>query len=195
MLRRLTLVDYFAAVGDAAARLRQPPIIIGHSMGGLLAMQFAAGSNCAGLVVVATPSPRWLPVRLGSLRYGLAVAARALAGLPVNAPPEVARALATHDLSVAESTEIIAQGTMESGRVLRRLAFGGSGIDLSEIRCPVLCLAAGEDRVVPRTAGARISAATGGELVEFPGHGHWLIAGSLTGTVAATVVDWLGRRF
>ena len=63
------------------------------------------------------------------------------------------------------------------------------------IRCPVLCIGAGGDRVVPPAAAGQIAEATNGELVVFPGHGHWLIAGSLVSTVAATVAEWLERNF
>ena len=31
----------------------------------------------------------------------------------------------------------------------------------------------------------------GAEIVALPGHGHWLIAGSLLETAAAPVLDWI----
>lgn len=194
-LKRLTLADYVDAVASAVSGFEQPPVVVGQSMGGLLAMSVAARRQIAGLVVIAAPMPGGLPARPGALRYLLPFVPRVLAGLPVEVPAETVRALVTHDLSAAESDEIIAEGGMESGRVLRRLAIGASRVTLSAIRCPMLCLGGGDDRFVPPTAASRIAAATGAELVVFAGHGHWLIAGSLTGTVAATVRDWLVRHF
>ena len=194
-LRRLTLADYTGAVATAVRGFDRPPVVVGHSMGGTLAMRVAADEQVAGLVVIAAPAPGGLPVRLGVLGHALPFIPRVLAGLPVMPQPQSVRALVTHDLSAAESDEIIAEGAMESGRVLRRLAFRGSGVALKRIRCPMLCLGAGDDRVVPLSAASRIAEVTGTELVIFPGHGHWLIAGSLTGSVAATVRDWLERRF
>lgn len=194
-LARLTFDDYVEAVADAVRQFERPPVVIGHSMGAILAMKTAMETEVAGLVVVAAPAPGGLPARLGIAPYALRYMPQVLAGLPVTPSPEIVRALVTHDLSVAESDEIIADGTMESGRVLRRLAFGRSGIVLEAIDGPMLCLGAGDDRFVPPSAAAQIAEATGAEIVVFSGHGHWLIAGSLTGTVAATVRDWLERRF
>jgi pimeloyl-ACP methyl ester carboxylesterase len=194
-LKRLTLADYVEAVAAAVSGFEQPPVVVGQSMGGIHAMRVAAQRRIAGLVVIAAPMPGGLPARLGVLRYALPLIPRVVAGLPVKSPPQTVRALVTHDLSAAESDEIIAEGGMESGRVLRRLAVGGSGVRLSAIRCPTLCIGAGDDRLVPPSAASRIAVATGAELVVFAGHGHWLIAGSLTGMVAATVRDWLERHF
>lgn len=194
-LKRLVLADYVEAVAKAVRGFDQPPVVVGHSMGGTLAMRAAAEQRIAGLVVIAAPAPDGLPARLGVLRYALPLIPRILAGFPVTPPTDAVRALVTYELSAAEADEIIAAGGMESGRVLRRLALGGSGVSLSAIRCPTLCLGAGDDRVVPPSAAPRFARATGAELVVFAGHGHWLIAGSLIGTVAATVRDWLERHF
>lgn len=194
-LARLTFADYVDAVMAAVRGCEQPPVVVGHSMGGLLAMRAAMQVPVAGLVVVNSPAPGGLLVRPGVILQELAQIRQILAGLPVTPSPQTVRALVTHHLSAAESDEILAEGSAESGRVLRRLVFGMTGIALARIACPVLCLAAGGDRVVPQSATSRIAKATGAEVVVFPGHGHWLIAGSLTGTVAATVRDWLERHF
>jgi pimeloyl-ACP methyl ester carboxylesterase len=195
VLKDLSLGDCVEAVADAVRRLEQPPVVVGHSMGGILAMRVAAEEQVAGLVVMSAPPPHALPARLAVVRYALPLIPRIVAGLPVTPPLAAVRALVTHHLSAAESDEIIAEGGMESGRVLRRLAMGGSGVTLSAIRVPMLCLGGGDDRFVPPSAASRIAEATGAELVVFAGQGHWLIAGSLVGTVAATVRDWLERHF
>lgn len=195
VLRRLTLADYVAAVRQAITKHAEPPVVVGHSMGGLIAMMAAMEMECAGLVLVAAPAPGRLPAQLSGFRFALPFLHRILTGLPVRPSPEAVRTLVTHDLSAAESDEIIAQTTMESGRVLRRLTFCATKVAFEKFRCPVLCLGAGADRVVPHSAVDRIASATGGERVVFPGHGHWLIADSLTGLVAATVKDWLHRTF
>ena len=194
VLRRLTLADCLAAIGEVAAKFDRPPVVVGHSMGGLLAMMLAAEAECAGLVTIAAPAPHRLPAQYSGFRYAVPHIGRILAGLPVRPIPEAIRALVTHDLSPAESEDVIAQTGMESGRVLRQLAFADTEIALETIRCPVLCLSGGGDRVVPRTAGYRIAAATIAEHIVFPGHGHWLIAASLVGKVAAAVKDWLDRH-
>jgi pimeloyl-ACP methyl ester carboxylesterase len=194
LLKSLTLSDCLAAVGEVAAKFDRPPVVIGHSMGGLLAMMLAAEAECAALVTVAAPAPGRLPAQMRGFRYAIPHVGRILAGLPVTPSPQAIRSLVTHDLSPAESEEVIGQAGMESGLVLRKLAFCETEVALPSIRCPVLCLSGGGDRIVPRSAGYHIAAETVAEHIVFPGHGHWLIAGSLTGTVAGPVRDWLDRH-
>ncbi len=194
-LKTLRLADYLEAAGKALQAFDTPPVVIGHSLGGMIALMLAAEGGCAGAVLVAAPAPGLPPWRSLYFRLAVPVAARVLAGLPVPLDPAAMRRLATHGLSAAESDEIIAQSGMESGLVLRKLAFVNTTVDYEAIRCPILYLAGGADRIVPDYAGRRVAAATMSEYVVFPGHGHWLIAGSLTGTVAATVKRWLGRHF
>ena len=68
ILARASLGDYLAAVAAAASALPAPPVIVGHSMGGFLALLHAAGSECAGLVLVAAPAPGRLPARVNGFR-------------------------------------------------------------------------------------------------------------------------------
>ena len=194
-LTTLRLADYLAAAGEAAQRFDQPPVVVGHSLGGLVALMLAAEGACVGAVLVAAPAPGLPPARPSAFRFAMPFVARVLAGLPVPLNPAAMRLLATHDLSSAESDEIIAQSGMESGLVLRKVAFANTAVDYEAIRCPVLCLSGGSDRIIPDYATRKIVAATMAEHVAFPGHGHWLIAGSLTGTVAASVKNWLDRHF
>jgi pimeloyl-ACP methyl ester carboxylesterase len=194
-LTRLRLGDYLVAAGEAVRSLGTPPVVIGHSLGGLIALMLAAEGECAGAVLVAAPAPGLPPARPNAFRFTVPFVTRVLAGLPVPLNPAAMRLLATHDLSAAESDEIVAQSGMESGLVLRKVAFANTAVDYEAIRCPLLCLSGGADRIVPDYAARRIVAATKAEHITFPGHGHWLIAGSLTGIVAAAVKSWLERHF
>ena len=53
-LGSLTLDDYLAALHGGLSKLVAPPIIVGHSMGGLLAQQLAAIIPCEALICVAS---------------------------------------------------------------------------------------------------------------------------------------------
>ncbi len=52
------LADYAADLADEISALGQPPILVGHSMGGLLAQQLAARVPVRALILLA-PSPPW----------------------------------------------------------------------------------------------------------------------------------------
>ena len=78
-----SLTDYAAAVAEAVRRSPEPPVLVGHSLGGLVAQIAAARAPVAGLVLMA-PSPAWgqqvSAMELASGPTLAAVAGRVLAG-------------------------------------------------------------------------------------------------------------------
>lgn len=56
-LHRQSLAEYRRFLEDEIARLPQPPVLVGHSMGGLLAQQLAARSLCRAAVLLAPAAP------------------------------------------------------------------------------------------------------------------------------------------
>src|ERR1700757_3510349 len=53
LLASLILDDYLTALQSEVTRFGAPPVIIGHSMGGLLAQQLASTVPCRALICVA----------------------------------------------------------------------------------------------------------------------------------------------
>jgi alpha-beta hydrolase superfamily lysophospholipase len=80
----------------------------------------------------------------------------------------------------------------ESGRVFAD--FARFAIDETQVRVPVLVIAAGRDRLIPASLvrlTARKFAAIGGEFREYPNHGHWLYSEPGWETAANDIFDWL----
>ncbi|WP_420629326.1 alpha/beta hydrolase [Candidatus Leptofilum sp.] len=55
-LQKVRIDDYVADVASVAEKLAHPPVVIGHSMGGLIVQRFAANYATSG-VVMMSPSP------------------------------------------------------------------------------------------------------------------------------------------
>ena len=55
-LNKLSIDDYVEDVASVAGRLDKPPIVIGHSMGGLVAQRFAARHETVAVILMG-PSP------------------------------------------------------------------------------------------------------------------------------------------
>lgn len=193
-LSRLTLDDYVAALTEVHARFDSPPIVMGHSMGGLLAQMLATTTDCAALVLLSSVPPARIPVRLDLTAHALPLIPKILAGRPFRPSKESIRAVALHGLSAAEQDELLADVTYESGRVFRAIALGATRVDTNAIRCPVLCVAGTADRLLPPVVAERLAARYGGDVLIVPGGGHWLMARSLLDTVARQVLAWLEER-
>jgi pimeloyl-ACP methyl ester carboxylesterase len=189
----LDLASALAALRETAAALSGPPVIVGHGLGGLIAQHLAGAVDCAGLVLVASwPGFSALP-RPRALLNSVPMLSAVTGGRSVTPDPEAVKALALNSLSVAERDEIAAEMVPESGLLIRSVLPLFSRVAAEATRAPVLVVSGAADRIVSDAATRRMAAHYRAEHAVIPGTGHWLIAGSLTGTVAATVLAWLER--
>jgi pimeloyl-ACP methyl ester carboxylesterase len=192
-LPALDLGDYLAALGELCLSFDRPPIIIGHGLGGLLAQHLRATADCEAVVLVASwPNAAFRPRWRGALN-ALPMLAGVLAGRPVRPGKSVIRTLTLHDLSIAEREDILSEFVPESGRALRAPILGRVEVPGTTVRRHVLVVSGGADRILPAEVPMDLARAYQAEHIVIPGQGHWLIAGSLVGIVAAAVLDWLKR--
>jgi pimeloyl-ACP methyl ester carboxylesterase len=192
-LAELDLAAALAMLGEIVAGLDQPPVILGHGLGGLIAQHLAAAADRAGLVLVASwPGFSSLP-RPRALLNSVPMLSGVTGGRSVQPDREAVRALALNALSVAERDEIAADMVPESGRLIRSVLPIFSRQTPEVIRSPVLVVSGAADRIVSDAASRRLAAFYGAEHIVVPGQGHWLIAGSLAESVAGAVLEWLER--
>ena len=190
-LASLTFTDYLAAMTAAHSALDRPPIVIGHSLGGLIAQHVAAIMPCAGLVLVSSAAPWRTGTTRHALPYAFSYVLPVLSGGPIRANPRAALELVLHDLPPAEQRELAPIFAFESGRAYRTMVFGGAPIADGAVTCPVLCLSGGADRLIKPAVSARLAAFYGADHLVFPGRGHSLVSASLMDSVAAYVRDWI----
>jgi pimeloyl-ACP methyl ester carboxylesterase len=200
-LRQLGFEDYVQDVVEIAAGIerehQQQPVVIGHSMGGLLAQALAARGKVQAAVFISPSPPAGVRTFASSAWWATMAVGRVLGAVPSAILP--ARAT-THSIvfnRVPQGEREAAFGGMvhESGRAfmdLERFA-----IDEQQVRVPVLTVAAGQDRLVPASLVRRTAqkyAAVGGELIEYASHGHWLYAEPGWEKPATEIHDWLVAR-
>jgi len=200
ILRLTGFGGYVDAMRKVVKRLGEPPVVVGHSMGGLIARMIAAERLAAAIVLVSPLPGGRVPAPAGAIPYFAAVAPLVLTGLPFRPWPSAIRRLALHDLPPAEQDVVAAGFVPESGRAYRDLVFGRARVKRRAVRCPMLVLHGSADRLVPLEVARGIADKHEGRLVVIPHHGHWLIAPSLLAPVADHALAWLadavqtGRR-
>jgi pimeloyl-ACP methyl ester carboxylesterase len=190
----VSMTDYLADTLAVVDALPAPPIVVGHSLGGLLAQQVAEAGRCAAAVllapappakVFAPPVPRALPsfVRLMPSMFR---------GGPFKPPFGVANTIALNRLPQEQRRAVYDGFICESGRAFREMSFGVK-VDAARITCPMLCVAGGHDRIEPPAVVRRIARRYGAEFRLEPEHGHFLIIEPGWERIAAATLAWLER--
>jgi pimeloyl-ACP methyl ester carboxylesterase len=204
-LAQAGLKDYAQAIAQYAQNLRAPPVLVGHSLGGLVVQLAAAQIPVAGLVLVAPSSPWGVPPTTldeHSNHFGLSLLGDYWRR-PVPPDYRVARATTLDRLSRDDARKTFARFVPESGRAIREAVQWwmdtsmASQAPVYRIAAPVLGLAGGKDRVNPSSTVRRvISRFPDGQahFHEFPEMSHWLVGEPEAPEVAQMTLRWLEAR-
>lgn len=194
-----TMIDYARYVADFCAALPEAPILIGHSMGGLVAQLAAARAPVSALVLLA-PSPPW-GVSGSSMEEAIsAVSLYALGPYWMQAvDPDYALAkLYSLDRMDRDARRaVFARMTPESGRALWQTLnwwldpFMTTLVTPGGINAPVLAIAGGRDVIHPPATVKQTAARLSADFQVLREMSHWLPGEPGWEDVARTCLDWL----
>jgi non-heme chloroperoxidase len=196
-----SVLDYAGDLEKLIGTLDAPPVLLGHSMGGLLAQMLAARIDVRALVLLA-PSAPWgvLPSTPFEI---ISAQALYLAGdfWSKRLRPEKWIAAANALDMMPDHDEIFARFVPESGQATFEIMHWAldlkraTQVDPRKVTCPMLCISGRSDRVNPPGTVRRIAKRYEGRIVyeELKGHSHWLIGEPGWEQIADRSLEWLGE--
>jgi pimeloyl-ACP methyl ester carboxylesterase len=183
-LGQLGLADYTAVVLEAVDAMPAPPVLVGHSAGGLLSLLAAARRPVAGLALLAPAAPASVfGVSLGALRTLRSTALRwRWWAEPVALEPGAIRYGVLNEVPDEEALQATTGLVWESGKALFQAAlpwFDGSfssAVDLGRLGVPVLLVVGERDRLTRPETVRRIARRLTSRVDyrELLNTGHWL---------------------
>jgi pimeloyl-ACP methyl ester carboxylesterase len=193
-LDNLRLQDYVDDVINTMADLPAAPVLIGHSMGGLVVQKVLERVPAAGAALLCTVPPHGLaPSMLHMMlrRPGLLLELNAILGGREPDLDQVREAMFHQPVDNARLARFVRRCQPESMRALWDM----TAFDLPQTRrmrqVPLLVAGAGEDRMIPPAEVEAGALALGVPATIFPGFGHALMLERDWQRVAQHVLEWL----
>jgi pimeloyl-ACP methyl ester carboxylesterase len=191
---RVSMMDYVADALEVARTLDRP-IVIGHSMGGLVAQKVAEAGVARALVLITPAPPRWVPLASAGMawrqwRYVPAMLGRR----PLSLRREDMDAIVFNRTPREDANLFYVRMVPDSGRAGLEMSVGSVGVHASRVTAPVLVMVGLDDRfIVPRVARA-VARKYGADLRTYESFGHHIIVEPGWDGPARDLVEWMHLR-
>ncbi len=196
-----SLLEYADDLERELSGLATAPIIMGHSMGGLLAQIVGSRVKAKALVLLTPAAPAGVfSITPSVLRTFFRIMTTwAFWKRPTRLTYEEAVYSMMHLLPEDERRQTYEQLVFESGRAAFEIGFwlldprGAARVDESRIGCPVLVVAGAEDRITPASVVRKVALKYGKRATyrEFPNHAHWVLGEPGRQEIVEYVEAWL----
>ncbi|MEO0499967.1 MAG: alpha/beta hydrolase [Pseudomonadota bacterium] len=204
LLATIGVQDYVDALCAAVREAPAPPVIIGHSMGAMLAQLLADCQDdmrAAGLVLLSPgPTADTGSVGLAPLRTTLGITTKKnWWKSPTKIDPDRARWGIFNEVPEEVVQREIDALVWDSGRVLFQMSMPfadktkATKVDYDKLTMPALVIVGDRDRITPTATARRTARRLKGDTdyVEIEGAGHWLFHDPVIGRVTEEVSRFL----
>jgi pimeloyl-ACP methyl ester carboxylesterase len=192
-------LDDLGAVGmaDFADDLREvliatgPAVLVGYSMGGLVAQMVADHPNVRALVLLCSVPPRGIvglsgPVLRRSWRYLPAM----VANRPFLPTPQDNLSMTMNAMTPGEQERWLPRFIADSGKAARQMAIGAIKVDPAGVTAPVLVVSAEHDRISPPAIQPKLVRRYGAEHLAVADHAHLVAIERGWERTASATLDW-----
>lgn len=194
-----SLLDYAKDLESAIRKRGEKPILMGHSMGGLLAQILASRDLATAAVLITPAAPAGVFAITGSVlkSFQKVLFRWGFWKKPHRLSYEKAVYAMMHRLPAAERRAIYDRSVWESGRAATEIGFWfaglkGAQVDPAKLTCPLFVMAGSEDRITPAAVVKKVAERYRADVyMELGGHAHWVIREPGWEKAAGAIYRWL----
>jgi pimeloyl-ACP methyl ester carboxylesterase len=197
----VSMSDFAADIAKLCKSQAAAPILLGHSMGGLVAQLAARRAKLAGLILLA-PSPPW-GVAHGSLEEAATAFGVQMLGPFASGALQADKTLMRHysldRMPRAEREAAVARLRPESARAVRETLnwwldpFMTTSVGPGPLPAPSLVMVGERDVVHPPATARAVAERIGASCKVMPGMSHWVIGEPGWDEVADAALAWLAE--
>jgi pimeloyl-ACP methyl ester carboxylesterase len=197
-LRWTSLDEYVSDVAQAISLMEQPPVLVGHSMGGMIVQKYLESSDVPAAVLMASAPPRGVAqatLRV-ALRHPLVFikANLTMSMIPMFGAPQLAQeALFSADMPEDKMMSYFSRLQDESYRAYLDM-MGLSLPRVGRVKTPILVMGAADDRLISPAEVEATARAYRTQAVIFPGMAHDMMLEAGWQAVADRILGWLGMQ-
>jgi non-heme chloroperoxidase len=201
-LGTVSILDYADDLEKEIRALNEKPIIIGHSMGGLIAQILASRGLASKLVLLTSAPPAGVLALRPSTRTFFSVLSRwAFWKKPMRLSFNEAKYGILNLLTPEQQIAEYATYSFESGQAAFEIAFWpldahkATFVETKAVTCPVLVVSCGQDKIVPASVVKQIAQkyqkTTDVTYKEFPNFAHAIHQQKEWQEIASYAADWI----
>jgi pimeloyl-ACP methyl ester carboxylesterase len=194
-----SMTDYAADIAKICAALPEPPVLLGHSMGGLVAQLAARKAPIRALVLLA-PSPPWgvagSSLEEAATAFGVQMMGAFSSGA-LQPEKSLMRTYSLDRMPKAEQEAAVARLRPESALAVRETLnwwldpFMSTSVGPGAMTAPSLVICGQGDVVHSPTTAKATAERIGATFKVMPGMSHWLVGEPGWENVAETALRWL----
>ncbi len=203
-LATTSIREYIADLFDLIQNLNEIPILMGHSMGALLAQILSTQTDCKALVLIAPAAPRDIPCLSFSVLklFWSSFTQWGFWKKPVRPTFKEVAYSVFQLMPFIEQKRMHDQFIFESGKAAAEIGLPmfdknkATGVDETRISCPVLICAGAQDRTIPLDSVKKMHKKYSriATLKVYEDHAHWLLGETGWENVAQDIDDWLQEK-
>jgi non-heme chloroperoxidase len=196
-----SLLDYAQDLEKYIRKLDDKPLLMGHSMGGLLSQILGARGLASGLVLLTPASPSGI----NALKYSVIKSFWSILSKwrfwrkPHHLSFKTTVYAMMHLLSETDQKTVYDKLVYESGRAAAEIGYWyldtnkATSVDETKVTCPVLVISGSEDRITPASTVKKVAEKykSVSTYKEFQNHAHWVIGEDGWEEIAAFISVWI----